>query len=120
MLSFEKELKNYTNSIILASSMWEKQYANGCSDPFWPDGCNLNLLRNHIIYSKRKIKELCEQNHISISEEYYLPIPPYLNNNYFANPNSERAKKIVKNYGQCANTEKIIKKDFNSKQLSFI
>ena len=28
---------------------WDKIAQNGCSDPFWPDGVNMNLVRNHII-----------------------------------------------------------------------
>lgn len=29
---------------------WNQIAQHGCSDPFWPDGVNLNLIRNHIIY----------------------------------------------------------------------
>lgn len=29
---------------------WNYIANNGCQDPFWPDGCNMNLIRNHIIY----------------------------------------------------------------------
>ena len=29
---------------------WDDLKKNGCSDPAWPDGVNLNLVRNHIIY----------------------------------------------------------------------
>lgn len=29
---------------------WNHIANNGCQDPFWPDGCNMNLIRNHIIY----------------------------------------------------------------------
>ena len=37
---------------------WRDLRENGCNDPFWPDGVNLNLVRNHIIYGLRKIAEL--------------------------------------------------------------
>ena len=37
---------------------WHDLKANGCSDPFWPDGVNMNLVRNHIIYALRQIAEL--------------------------------------------------------------
>lgn len=37
---------------------WDDIYANGCCDPFWPDGTNLNLVRNHIIYFYRQIQEM--------------------------------------------------------------
>lgn len=39
-------------------SHWQDLRANGCNDPFWPDGVNLNLVRNHIIYALRRIAEL--------------------------------------------------------------
>ena len=34
---------------------------NGCSDPAWPDGVNLNLVRNHIIYWYRLLRERTSQ-----------------------------------------------------------
>ncbi len=34
---------------------------NGCSDPAWPDGVNLNLVRNHIIYWYRLLRERTNQ-----------------------------------------------------------
>ena len=30
--------------------VWNYIAQNGCSDPGWPDGVNMNLVRNHIIY----------------------------------------------------------------------
>ena len=37
---------------------WNKIAVNGCSDPGYPDGVNMNLLRNHIIYGYRKLEEI--------------------------------------------------------------
>ena len=37
---------------------WNAIRKNGSNDPFWPDGVNLNLVRNHIIYANRHLKEL--------------------------------------------------------------
>lgn len=45
---------------------WNYIKQNGCNDPFWPDGVNMNLKRNHIIYNLRRIAEL-EQNPIQMS-----------------------------------------------------
>ena len=36
---------------------WDDLKKNGCSDPAWPDGVNLNLVRNHIIYWYRLLRE---------------------------------------------------------------
>ena len=40
---------------------WQDVYENGCSDPFWSDGCNLNLIRNHVIWYLSQIAELQKQ-----------------------------------------------------------
>lgn len=48
---------------------WQEMFAHGCSDPGWPDGCNLNLTRNHIIATLRSLQDLGEDT----SGEY---IPP--------------------------------------------
>lgn len=37
---------------------WNAIRKNGSNDPLWPDGVNLNLVRNHIIYANRHLKEL--------------------------------------------------------------
>lgn len=37
---------------------WNAIRKNGSNDPLWPDGVNLNLVRNHIIYANRRLKEL--------------------------------------------------------------
>lgn len=42
-------------------AQWHSIYENGCSDPFWPDGVNLELCRNHIINDLRMLSELNEQ-----------------------------------------------------------
>lgn len=63
---------------------WKHIQEHGCNDPFWPDGCNMNLTRNHILSYKREIRELCEENSMEIPGEYYLPTPPEVDNNYMA------------------------------------
>ena len=48
---------------------WRDIFEHGCSDPAWPDGCNLNLTRNHIIAALSGLRDLGEDT----SSEY---IPP--------------------------------------------
>jgi hypothetical protein len=31
---------------------------NGCDDPFWEDGTNINLCVNHFYYYKERIKKM--------------------------------------------------------------
>ena len=34
---------------------WQEIFEHGCQDPFWPDGVNLNLTRNHILWYRHEI-----------------------------------------------------------------
>lgn len=45
----------------------------------------MNLTRNHILSYKREIREICEENSFPLPEEYYLPTPPEVDDNYMAN-----------------------------------
>ena len=36
---------------------WNDIACSGCQDPAWPDGVNMNLVRNHIIYWYRLLDE---------------------------------------------------------------
>lgn len=60
------------------------ELANGvCQDPFWPDGMNMNLVRNHIICW---YKELADRNLIQLNLFGDIvaerPIPPKVPVNY--------------------------------------
>lgn len=81
----EQELKGLCADICQEIECWEYINKNGCNNPFWPDGANMNLTRNHIIYAKNQILELCEGNKLPIPEEMYLPTPPEVNDYYMAN-----------------------------------
>ena len=52
---------------------WEQVYMAGSKDPFWPDGVNANLCRNHILCGKRRIRELYPD--AEMPEIYYWPLP---------------------------------------------
>lgn len=75
-----KECKNIAREI----AHWEHINKYGCNDPFWPDGCNMNLTRNHILYAKQQIRELCEEAGTELPDEYHLPTPPVVDENYMA------------------------------------
>jgi hypothetical protein len=119
-LSSQEQILDCASEIAKNISMWKSQYKNGCSDPLWPDGANLNLLHNHVLYYKQKILELCEKNKLELPPEYFIPTPPYVDSNYFAKPNSKRAKRIKSNPSwECANHEPIGKK-YDANQMSLI
>ena len=91
----EKKVKSYSEQIRKEISQWKDINQNGCNDPFWPDGCNLNLTRNHIISYKRAIAELCEKTGMTLPEEYFLKVPPEVDDNYMANlKQRDRVKQI--------------------------
>lgn len=81
----EKKVKSYSEQIRKEISQWKDINQNGCNDPFWSDGCNMNLVRNHIIYYQSKIREICTENRLPLPDEYYLAVPPEVNANYMAN-----------------------------------
>lgn len=67
---------------------WDELKKNGGSDPAWPDGLLLNLVRNHIIYWYRFLRECTSQTvqlsmfdgGMDLTNE--RPLPPKVPNNY--------------------------------------
>ena len=51
---------------------WDDIKKNGCSDPAWPDGVNLNLVRNHIIYFYRFLRERFRLGYDNCSAYYFV------------------------------------------------
>ena len=91
----EQQLKLLCSLIIRERATWTFINENGCNDPFWPDGCNLNLTRNHIISYKRAIAELCEKTGMTLPEEYFLKVPSEVDDNYMANlKQKERVERL--------------------------
>lgn len=69
----EDKVKEYCQCIRREIEHWKVINQNGCNDPFWSDGCNMNLTRNHIIYYQSKIHEICTENQLPLPEECYFP-----------------------------------------------
>ena len=91
----EHKVKKYCEEIRKEISHWKDINQNGCNDPFWPDGCNMNLTRNHIIYAQAQILEICKENQMPLPEECYLSVPPEVDSRYMANvKQKERVKRI--------------------------
>ncbi len=81
-----------------AYTHWQDLYDHGGSDPTWPDGVNLNLVRNHIIYYKRQIEETCP---LYMGDKLYQrDLPPEVDNNYMARPDEirEHARQSLQTY----------------------
>jgi hypothetical protein len=89
-LSLEQELIN-------SFERWNNIFKYGCRDPFWADGTNLNLVRNHILDYK---KQLAVAN--QFPEIYYIDTPPEVENSYIARSdeillNAKRSLELYKN-----------------------
>ena len=95
----EEELQSICENILDEIKRWKSISQNGCNDPAWPDGANMNLLRNHIIYYKTKLYDLCEECGFKLPDEYYLPIPPEVNNCYMAGLKQKGRVERLKKYG---------------------
>ena len=79
-----KSGKNFDYAAALEKSFarWDFIRENGCSDPFWADGVNMNLVRNHIIFYKQKLSE--EATLFLLPEAFYRETPPIVDNDYMA------------------------------------
>lgn len=104
--SVDDQLQELILKVNDTITRWKSYKENGGTDPFYPDGVNMNLLRNHLIHYKREIRELCAENNVSLQGEAFFPNLPYTDENYFAKPESERAKYIMsKPCWRCCNHE---------------
>ena len=91
-----KKIKvDYAAELKSEFDYWEHIKQFGASDPFWADGVNLNLVRNHIIYYKNLIEETEEPPYPEI---YYRETPPEIDADYMARKDEilSAAKKAYK------------------------
>ncbi len=110
----EQELEELCKEIRREIDHWEDINQNGCNDPFWAAGLNMNLTQHHIIYAKSQIAKVCDEHSIPVPEEMYLPIPPEVSDYYMANLKQKRRVQMI------GNPERITTKrnKYNREQLS--
>lgn len=111
--------EDYTASLQERFDRWDSVYQNGCRDPFWSDGVNLNLIRNHIIFYKSELEKSITDG--EYPEIYYRDTPPKVDSNYIARPNEirENARKTLLEFE--ANTDlKFIKRKMLSVDDKFL
>ena len=103
-----KEKESTILDMVQNLERWQDIKDHGCHDPFYSDGVNMNLVRNHIIYDKRRLIEICEALNEPLPEEYYLPTPPKVHRNYLCKDGEhfEERKKRIK---QWKNSSVIVK-----------
>lgn len=78
-----EELKELVEDCAERYERWHTLRTEGGADPYWSDGVNLNLVRNHIKYAKQRIKEHCCKHNLVIPAIYYSPLPPDMPNDFY-------------------------------------
>lgn len=111
----KQQLEEYKADIVLEIECWKHTNEHGCGDPFWADGGNMNLTRNHIIYDKRMIVQICEKNNLYLPEEYYLPTPPEVDEYYMATLNEKERVERMRLEGETLTTRRV---EYDSQQLT--
>lgn len=94
-------LTQYTKELEASFARWDYLYENGGQDPFYADGVNLNLIRNHILSWKRQIEEYIAKQEeaptlfgTNYPDIYYRNTPETVPPDYMAKADAirERAK----------------------------
>lgn len=88
-------IAEYANELVREAKCWQEINQHGCNDPYWPDGSNMYLVRNHIIYYKRLIREIALEHGIPLPDAYYIPTPPEVDMNYMADKRSARYRRLA-------------------------
>ena len=85
-----KRSKQLGKEIRDSRKRYEDLRVHGGSDPFWSDGANMNLCRNHVMYFRKQVEtELDPENY---PEEYFLEIPAEVSVHYMADPDGIRSR----------------------------
>lgn len=87
---------DYAAALESSYAEWDKLFTEGGSDPFYTDGVNLELVRNHIIYYKEQLAKQ-ENSLFGLPDIYYRELPPEVDCNYMARPDEirENARKAM-------------------------
>lgn len=101
--SMESKIEETARELEAELKGWQELREHGGMDPFWPDGTNMNLVRNHIIYGKKELLKLCGEAGIPLPAVYYEPTPPEVDKNYMAKDGQQfdiRKDRIKERHGR--------------------
>ncbi len=98
-LTPEQELQQYRECLMEAFERWGEIKMHGCNDPAWTDGQNMNLTKNHIIWYRFKIMEVCTVNDLLYPPEYFLEVPPETSAGYMASLDQTERVERLRAYG---------------------
>ena len=80
----KKENENLAGELASSFAQWEYLKEHGGSDPFYADGTNMNLVRNHIMYYKNRMVEEYGADYEKYPEIFYRELPPEVKDSYMA------------------------------------
>lgn len=91
------ERKQLESDLVQEYEHWNYIHEHGCQDPFYADGFNLNLTRNHIIFKKQRCNKL-----EFYPDVYKRELPQEVDEDYMARAGyiREQAKKTLQLYVQ--------------------
>lgn len=104
-LTPEQELRRYRDCLMEEFERWGEIKMNGCNDPAWTDGDNMNLVRDHIMYYRFKIAGTCMLKALEYPPEYDLTLPPEAPAGYMASLDQTERVKRLRCYGYQLTTE---------------
>ncbi len=100
----QEQIDSLNKQIERSIAEWEAIKTHGCSDPFYTDGVNMNLVRNHIIYYKNEIARLQEADteQLSLFSELICdcdprPTPPKVPDSYMS-PTGEHPNRLFNRF----------------------
>lgn len=80
----KKEKENLVEKMADSFQRWESLMEHGGSDPFYADGTNMNLVRNHIMYYKSRMVDEYGADYEKYPEVFYRELPPEVDDSYMA------------------------------------
>lgn len=86
-----EEFKASVSELTRSYERHKSVITEGTTDPIWEDGSNANLVRNHIIYYKMKLEEICNKHGIELPDCYFQLTPEIVDPKYMA-PNSKACR----------------------------
>ena len=89
-----EEYNAYTKRLEESFRQWDELKKNGSQDPFYADGVNMNLVRNHIIYDKGELERICKASLFKLPDIYYEETPEEVPMDFMARPEEIRRNSL--------------------------
>ncbi|MBR5279153.1 MAG: hypothetical protein IKU23_07820 [Clostridia bacterium] len=86
----EDELNKLVPMLEGRYKRWHEIRTDGCFDPYYTDGSNMNLVRNHILNYRSRIKTICETLGVDLPKVCTWDVPIEVSKDYMANPDQIR------------------------------